>query len=255
MAAARTSGPWYRRAPSFFEAATVIAFLAMERAGVEVAVVEVGMGGRLDSTNVVVPDVSVITNVAMDHAQYLGNDLETIAAEKAGIIKAGVPVVTGVTDAGGSGRAGAAGTGGRGAAPRRCSAAACRRSTRPARPWTWTPSGAACPCECRCRPSPGDEPGGGSAGAGAASAGAAAGPGGGGGGRRGDSLARPPPGRESGRTTWILDVAHNAAGVESLLAALPDLARHRDRWWRSSGCWVTRNGVGCCRPCSSTPTR
>ncbi len=84
--------------PSFFEAATVIAFLALERAGVEVAVVEVGMGGRLDSTNVVVPDVSVITNVAMDHAQYLGSDLRTIAVEKAGIIKSGVPVVTGVTE-------------------------------------------------------------------------------------------------------------------------------------------------------------
>ncbi|MFO7892987.1 MAG: folylpolyglutamate synthase/dihydrofolate synthase family protein [Longimicrobiales bacterium] len=85
-------------APSFFEAATVIAFLALERAGVDVAVVEVGMGGRLDSTNVVDPDVTVITNVAMDHAQYLGDDLATIAGEKAGVIKAGVPVVAGETD-------------------------------------------------------------------------------------------------------------------------------------------------------------
>ncbi len=81
-------------APSFFEAATVIAFLALARAGVEVAVVEVGMGGRLDATNVIVPEVAVITNVAMDHAQYLGEDLPTIAAEKAGIMKPGVPVVT-----------------------------------------------------------------------------------------------------------------------------------------------------------------
>jgi dihydrofolate synthase / folylpolyglutamate synthase len=81
-------------APSFFEAATVIAFLAMERAGVDVAVVEVGMGGRLDSTNVLTPDVSIITNVALDHAQYLGRDLATIAGEKAGIIKPGLPVVT-----------------------------------------------------------------------------------------------------------------------------------------------------------------
>lgn len=56
------------------------------------------MGGRLDSTNVVEPDVVVITNVAMDHAQYLGDDLATIAAEKAGVIKPGVPVVTGETD-------------------------------------------------------------------------------------------------------------------------------------------------------------
>ncbi len=85
-------------APSFFEAATVIAFLALERAGVDVAVVEVGMGGRLDSTNVVTPDVTVITNVALDHAQYLGDDLATIAGEKAGVIKTGVPVVTGETD-------------------------------------------------------------------------------------------------------------------------------------------------------------
>lgn len=87
-----------REAPSFFEAATAIAFLAMERAAVDVAVVEVGMGGRLDSTNVVRPDVAVITNVAMDHAQYLGRDLPTIAGEKAGVIKPGVPVVTGEVD-------------------------------------------------------------------------------------------------------------------------------------------------------------
>lgn len=84
--------------PSFFEAATAIAFLALREAEVDVAVVEVGMGGRLDSTNVVRPEVSVITNVALDHAQYLGRDVVTIAGEKAGIIKAGVPVVTGETD-------------------------------------------------------------------------------------------------------------------------------------------------------------
>lgn len=85
-------------APSFFEAATVIAFLALRRAEVDVAVVEVGMGGRLDATNVISPEVTVITNVAMDHAAYLGDDLPAIAAEKAGIIKDGVPVVTGETD-------------------------------------------------------------------------------------------------------------------------------------------------------------
>ncbi|MFP4622793.1 MAG: bifunctional folylpolyglutamate synthase/dihydrofolate synthase, partial [Gemmatimonadota bacterium] len=89
-----------REAPSFFEAATVIAFLALRRAAIDLAVVEVGMGGRLDSTNVVMPEVTVITNVAMDHAQYLGNDLATIAGEKAGIIKPGVPVVTAETDPG-----------------------------------------------------------------------------------------------------------------------------------------------------------
>jgi dihydrofolate synthase/folylpolyglutamate synthase len=99
LAAARSLWPAIEReAPSFFEAATVIGFLAMQRAAVEVAVVEVGMGGRLDSTNVVDPDVTVITNVARDHAQYLGEDLASIAAEKAGIIKPGVAVVTGETD-------------------------------------------------------------------------------------------------------------------------------------------------------------
>lgn len=85
-------------APSFFEATTAIAFLALARAGVDVAVVEVGMGGRLDSTNVVAPMVTAITNVARDHAQYLGVDLASIAGEKAGIVKAGVPLVTAERD-------------------------------------------------------------------------------------------------------------------------------------------------------------
>ncbi len=80
--------------PSFFEATTAIAFLAFARAGVDVVVTEVGLGGRLDATNVVLPDIVVLTNVALDHAQYLGNTLESIAGEKAGIIKPGVPVIT-----------------------------------------------------------------------------------------------------------------------------------------------------------------
>jgi len=80
--------------PSFFEATTAIAFLAMAEAGVDVAVVEVGLGGRLDSTNVVEPEVVVLTNVALDHVQLLGPTLEHVAAEKAGIIKPAVPVVT-----------------------------------------------------------------------------------------------------------------------------------------------------------------
>lgn len=84
--------------PSFFEATTAIAFLALAEAAVDVAVVEVGLGGRLDSTNVVVPEVAVLTNVAMDHAQYLGDTLEAIAREKAGIIKARVPVVVAEPD-------------------------------------------------------------------------------------------------------------------------------------------------------------
>jgi len=95
LAAARSLWPRVQaEAPSFFEAATVIAFLAMARADVEAGVIEVGMGGRLDSTNVIEPEVAVITNVAMDHAQYLGDDLDTIAGEKAGIMKPGIPVVT-----------------------------------------------------------------------------------------------------------------------------------------------------------------
>jgi dihydrofolate synthase / folylpolyglutamate synthase len=87
-----------REAPSFFEATTAIAFLTLAQVGVQVAVVEVGLGGRLDSTNVITPDVSVLTNVAMDHAQYLGDTLASIAREKAGIIKAAVPVVTSEPD-------------------------------------------------------------------------------------------------------------------------------------------------------------
>ena len=83
---------------TFFEAATVLAFLLFAEAGVKVAVVEVGLGGRLDATNVLTPAVSIVTNVALDHAEYLGRDLTDIAREKAGIIKAGVPVVVGERD-------------------------------------------------------------------------------------------------------------------------------------------------------------
>ncbi|HKJ92557.1 MAG TPA: Mur ligase family protein, partial [Longimicrobiales bacterium] len=99
LGAARRLWPAVQReAPSFFEATTAIAFLALAEVGVQVAVVEVGLGGRLDSTNVITPDVAVLTNVAMDHAQYLGDTLESIAREKSGIIKPGVPVVTGEPD-------------------------------------------------------------------------------------------------------------------------------------------------------------
>lgn len=80
---------------SFFEMTVGLAFDYFARERVDVAVVEVGMGGRLDSTNVVVPDVSVITNIGYDHTQFLGDTLSRIAAEKAGIIKPGVPVVVG----------------------------------------------------------------------------------------------------------------------------------------------------------------
>ncbi|MFQ5746423.1 MAG: bifunctional folylpolyglutamate synthase/dihydrofolate synthase [Gemmatimonadota bacterium] len=83
---------------SFFEAATALAVQAFDRAGVEVAVLEVGLGGRLDATNVVSPDVTVITNVAADHADLLGGTVREVASEKAGIIKAQTPVVLGPMD-------------------------------------------------------------------------------------------------------------------------------------------------------------
>ena len=82
---------------SFFEMVTGLAFHCFAVHQVDVAVVEVGMGGRLDSTNVVHPDLSVITNIGFDHTQFLGDTLEAIAGEKAGIIKPHVPVVIGET--------------------------------------------------------------------------------------------------------------------------------------------------------------
>ena len=81
--------------PTFFEVTTAIAFEYFAEQEVDIAVIEVGMGGRFDSTNVITPLVSVITNIELEHQEYLGTTLELIAAEKAGIIKPGVPVVTG----------------------------------------------------------------------------------------------------------------------------------------------------------------
>lgn len=81
--------------PSFFELTTVMAFDWFARSGVDYAVIEVGLGGRLDSTNIITPLLSVITNISFDHTAQLGNTLESIAGEKAGIIKRGVPVVIG----------------------------------------------------------------------------------------------------------------------------------------------------------------
>lgn len=80
---------------SFFEMCTGLAFDFFRSAKVDIAVIETGMGGRLDSTNVIVPLLSVITNIGLDHTAYLGNSLEQIATEKAGIIKNGIPVVVG----------------------------------------------------------------------------------------------------------------------------------------------------------------
>jgi dihydrofolate synthase/folylpolyglutamate synthase len=85
--------------PTFFEVLTLIAFLAFREAEVDIAVIETGMGGRFDATNVVTPLVSVITSVSRDHQEHLGRTLAAIAFEKAGIIKPGVPVVCGAESA------------------------------------------------------------------------------------------------------------------------------------------------------------
>lgn len=86
-----------RQGLSFFEMTVGLAFDYFRNERVDIAVVEVGMGGRLDSTNVVTPLLSVITNIGLDHTQFLGDTLEKIAFEKAGIIKPGIPVVVGKT--------------------------------------------------------------------------------------------------------------------------------------------------------------
>jgi len=83
--------------PSFFEMTVALAFEYFALQQIDIAVVETGMGGRLDSTNIVTPLISVITNIDYDHTQFLGNTLELIAAEKAGIIKANIPVIIGKT--------------------------------------------------------------------------------------------------------------------------------------------------------------
>ena len=81
--------------PSFFEITVVMAFDYFAREKVDIAIIEVGLGGRLDSTNVIIPELSVITNIGFDHMNLLGNTLEAIAGEKAGIIKKNIPVVIG----------------------------------------------------------------------------------------------------------------------------------------------------------------
>ena len=81
--------------PSFFELTTALAFKYFADCNVDIAVVEVGLGGRLDCTNIITPVLSIITNISFDHTQFLGNTLAKIAYEKAGIIKAHIPVVIG----------------------------------------------------------------------------------------------------------------------------------------------------------------
>ncbi len=82
-----------RLEPSFFELTMAMAFDYFAREKVDAAVIEVGLGGRLDSTNIIIPEVSIITNISYDHQMFLGNTLPEIAGEKAGIIKPGIPVV------------------------------------------------------------------------------------------------------------------------------------------------------------------
>ncbi|MBF8276982.1 MAG: folC [Candidatus Brocadiaceae bacterium] len=107
VAAATALWPYIQRlretdmaaSPTFFETLTAMAMLYFKQKRVDMAVLEVGLGGRLDSTNVVIPRVSVITNIGFDHTAILGNTLASIAYEKAGIIKQGVPVVSAVDEA------------------------------------------------------------------------------------------------------------------------------------------------------------
>ncbi len=88
----------HRHQATFFEASTALAFADFAARGAEIAVIEVGLGGRLDSTNVITPLASGVTHIAWDHMKYLGNTLEAIAREKAGIAKPGVPFIIGERD-------------------------------------------------------------------------------------------------------------------------------------------------------------
>ncbi len=83
-----------RRRPTFFEVYTAVAFQAFADAGVDIAIIETGLGGRLDATNVISPIVAVLTSIDLDHTHILGSTIQEIASEKAGIIKPGIPVVT-----------------------------------------------------------------------------------------------------------------------------------------------------------------
>lgn len=86
---------WKEINPTFFEITTAMAFEAFRQHGCKICVIETGLGGRLDSTNVIQPEISVITNIGLDHTAFLGNTLEEIAFEKAGIIKLNTPVLIG----------------------------------------------------------------------------------------------------------------------------------------------------------------
>ncbi len=88
-----------RESPTFFEMTTAMALIYFARSNVDIGIIEVGMGGRLDATNVITPMVSVITNIGLEHRQFLGNTIIDIAREKGGIIKGGIDVVTAVSQA------------------------------------------------------------------------------------------------------------------------------------------------------------
>jgi len=90
---------WQKLEPSFFEITTAMAFEAFKQNECQICIIETGLGGRLDSTNVIVPELSVITNIGLDHTAFLGNTLAKIAAEKAGIIKQNIPVIIGESNA------------------------------------------------------------------------------------------------------------------------------------------------------------
>lgn len=79
--------------PTFFEVVTAMTFLYFKRQDIDIGVIEVGMGGRLDATNIIKPEVSIITNISYDHKEFLGSTLREIAHEKAGIIKSRIPVI------------------------------------------------------------------------------------------------------------------------------------------------------------------
>ncbi|MDX2207152.1 MAG: Mur ligase family protein [Gemmatimonadales bacterium] len=187
---------------TFFEATTAIAFADFAARGVDIAVVEVGLGGRLDSTNVLDPLVSVVTRIALDHQRYLGDTLEQIAVEKAGIAKPGVPFVIGEADpalAAVLERAGAAAVGGGRYCPVRVD---------PAAEWSGA-LGLAGPHQRRN--------------AAVAAAVLAELPASmrpdGGGIALGFATARV-PGRLDRRGRWLFDVAHNPDGMAALVAAL-----------------------------------
>jgi len=95
----RTNNELWKIEPSFFELTVAMAFDYFAKQEVDFAVIEVGLGGRLDSTNIITPELSIITNIGLDHTNLLGNTLELIAAEKAGIIKTSVPVIIGTSQA------------------------------------------------------------------------------------------------------------------------------------------------------------